>query len=116
MNLRCFRNNRFNYSLSQCQLRLNLFMLLSFLPFLFNSDPRVLEAYNYTDVILKLPGGKRIRDIKWLSVWCRRFTVSKLQRSILIFERVLIPSFLHMVLLKQNLTVRFKLFQLHNFN
>ncbi|XP_011067015.1 PREDICTED: protein Skeletor, isoforms B/C isoform X2 [Acromyrmex echinatior] len=39
------------------------------------SDPRVLEAYNYTDIILRLPGGKRIRDIKWLSVWCRRFTV-----------------------------------------
>ncbi|XP_039308067.1 protein Skeletor, isoforms B/C isoform X2 [Solenopsis invicta] len=39
------------------------------------SDPRVLEAYNYTDVILRLPGGKRIRDIRWLSVWCRRFTV-----------------------------------------
>ncbi|KYN45050.1 hypothetical protein ALC56_00524 [Trachymyrmex septentrionalis] len=38
------------------------------------SDPRVLEAYNYTDIILRLPGGKRIRDIKWLSVWCRRFT------------------------------------------
>ncbi|XP_012542491.1 protein Skeletor, isoforms B/C [Monomorium pharaonis] len=39
------------------------------------SDPRVLEAYNYTDIILRLPGGKRIRDIRWLSVWCRRFTV-----------------------------------------
>jgi len=51
-------------------------LLFSFLSFLFNSDPRVLEAYNYTDIILRLPGGKRIRDIKWLSVWCRRFTVS----------------------------------------
>ncbi|XP_014468058.1 PREDICTED: protein Skeletor, isoforms B/C isoform X2 [Dinoponera quadriceps] len=39
------------------------------------SDPQVLGAYNYTDIILRLPGGKRIRDIKWLSVWCRRFTV-----------------------------------------
>ncbi|XP_044754723.1 protein Skeletor, isoforms B/C isoform X2 [Coccinella septempunctata] len=38
-------------------------------------DPPVLKAYNNTDVILRLPGGKRIRDIKWLSVWCRRFTV-----------------------------------------
>ncbi|KAM0725706.1 Protein Skeletor, isoforms B/C [Formica fusca] len=40
-----------------------------------STDPRVLEAYNHTDIILRLPGGKRIRDIKWLSVWCRRFTV-----------------------------------------
>ncbi|EFN86726.1 hypothetical protein EAI_15472 [Harpegnathos saltator] len=39
-----------------------------------DSDPQVLGAYNYTDIILRLPGGKRIRDIKWLSVWCRRFT------------------------------------------
>ncbi|XP_063988735.1 protein Skeletor, isoforms B/C isoform X1 [Diachasmimorpha longicaudata] len=38
-------------------------------------DPPVLKAYNNTDVILRLPQGKRIRDIKWLSVWCRRFTV-----------------------------------------
>ncbi|XP_067210806.1 protein Skeletor, isoforms B/C isoform X2 [Linepithema humile] len=40
-----------------------------------NRDPQQLTAYNYSDIILKLPGGKRIRDIKWLSVWCRRFTV-----------------------------------------
>ncbi|KAK0183369.1 hypothetical protein PV327_001418 [Microctonus hyperodae] len=40
-------------------------------------DPPVLKAYNNTDVILRLPQGKKIRDIKWLSVWCRRFTVSK---------------------------------------
>ncbi|KAL5284543.1 hypothetical protein ACFFRR_006683 [Megaselia abdita] len=39
------------------------------------SDPPVLQAHNYTDIILRLPMGKRIRDIRWLSVWCRRFTV-----------------------------------------
>ncbi|XP_076668171.1 protein Skeletor, isoforms B/C isoform X3 [Andrena cerasifolii] len=39
-------------------------------------DPPVLKPNNYTDIILKLPGGKRIRDIKWLSVWCRRFAVN----------------------------------------
>ncbi|XP_020298451.1 protein Skeletor, isoforms B/C isoform X2 [Pseudomyrmex gracilis] len=49
-----------------------------------DSDPQVLQAYNYTDIILRLPGGKRIRDIKWLSVWCRRFTVD--------FGDVFIPS------------------------
>ncbi|CAL7946334.1 unnamed protein product [Xylocopa violacea] len=39
-------------------------------------EPEVLKAYNNTDIILKLPDGIRIRDIKWLSVWCRRFTVN----------------------------------------
>ncbi|XP_014254156.1 protein Skeletor, isoforms B/C isoform X2 [Cimex lectularius] len=39
-------------------------------------DPPVLRAYNKTDVILRLPQGKKLKDIKWLSVWCRRFTVN----------------------------------------
>jgi hypothetical protein len=41
----------------------------------FYRDPPVLKAFNNTDVLLRLPMGKRIRDIRWLSVWCRRFTV-----------------------------------------
>ncbi|XP_075210705.1 protein Skeletor, isoforms B/C [Lycorma delicatula] len=47
-------------------------------------DPPVLEKFNRQDVILRLPLGKRIRDIKWLSVWCRRFTVN--------FGDVFVPS------------------------
>lgn len=39
-------------------------------------DPPILQAHNRTDIILRLPMGKRIKDIRWLSVWCRRFTVS----------------------------------------
>ncbi|XP_054005664.1 protein Skeletor, isoforms B/C isoform X1 [Hylaeus anthracinus] len=39
-------------------------------------EPPVLQAYNNTDIILRLPDGKRIRDINWLSVWCRRFTIN----------------------------------------
>ncbi|KAI5706345.1 hypothetical protein M8J75_007174 [Diaphorina citri] len=39
-------------------------------------DPPVLKAYQKADIILKLPNGMRIKDIKWLSVWCRRFTVN----------------------------------------
>ncbi|KAM8703020.1 hypothetical protein ACLKA7_005376 [Drosophila subpalustris] len=39
------------------------------------SDPPILQAHNNTDIILRLPMGKRIKDIRWLSVWCRRFTV-----------------------------------------
>ncbi|XP_026669797.1 protein Skeletor, isoforms B/C isoform X2 [Ceratina calcarata] len=39
-------------------------------------QPEALRAYNYTDIFLKLPDGKRIRDIKYLSVWCSRFTVN----------------------------------------
>uniref|UniRef100_A0A1B0G9U7 DM13 domain-containing protein n=1 Tax=Glossina morsitans morsitans TaxID=37546 RepID=A0A1B0G9U7_GLOMM len=38
------------------------------------SDPPILKAHNNTDIILRLPMGKRIKDIRWLSVWCRRFT------------------------------------------
>ncbi|KAF4533163.1 hypothetical protein B566_EDAN001705 [Ephemera danica] len=46
-------------------------------------DPPVLPAFNNVDIILHLPFGKRLKDIKWLSVWCRRFTVN--------FGDVLIP-------------------------
>jgi hypothetical protein len=28
------------------------------------------------NVLLKLPSGMKVRDIKWLSIWCRRFTVN----------------------------------------
>ncbi|KAJ2941635.1 hypothetical protein O0L34_g14691 [Tuta absoluta] len=37
-------------------------------------DPPILTSHSNTDILLRLPGGKRLRDIKWLSVWCRRFT------------------------------------------
>nr|XP_024216271.1 protein Skeletor, isoforms B/C [Halyomorpha halys] len=39
-------------------------------------DPPVLRAYNKTDLILRLPHGIKLKDIRWLSVWCRRFTVN----------------------------------------
>ncbi|XP_047526144.1 protein Skeletor, isoforms B/C isoform X1 [Pieris napi] len=39
-------------------------------------DPPVLSAHSNSDILLRLPGGKRLRDIKWISVWCRRFTVN----------------------------------------
>ncbi|XP_028028107.1 protein Skeletor, isoforms B/C isoform X2 [Bombyx mandarina] len=39
-------------------------------------DPPILSAHSNTDILLKLPAGKRLRDIKWISVWCRRFTVN----------------------------------------
>ncbi|XP_055525662.1 protein Skeletor, isoforms B/C isoform X1 [Wyeomyia smithii] len=39
-------------------------------------DPPVLGKHENSDIILKLPMGKRLRDIRWLSVWCRRFTVN----------------------------------------
>ncbi|KAG5670982.1 hypothetical protein PVAND_001209 [Polypedilum vanderplanki] len=49
-------------------------------------EPPILQAHNNTDIILRLPMGKRIRDIRWLSVWCRRFTVD--------FGEVFIPPML----------------------
>ncbi|XP_052745057.1 protein Skeletor, isoforms B/C [Bicyclus anynana] len=39
-------------------------------------DPPVLTAHTNSDILLRLPGGKRLRDIRWISVWCRRFTVN----------------------------------------
>ncbi|XP_059045492.1 protein Skeletor, isoforms B/C isoform X3 [Achroia grisella] len=39
-------------------------------------DPPILKAHTNSDILLRLPGGKRLRDIKWISVWCRRFTVN----------------------------------------
>ncbi|XP_037029296.1 protein Skeletor, isoforms B/C isoform X1 [Bradysia coprophila] len=47
-------------------------------------NPPILQAYHNADIILRLPMGKRIRDIRWLSVWCRRFTVD--------FGEVFIPA------------------------
>lgn len=54
--------------------------------FFFHREPPVLQAHNRTDIILRLPMGKRIRDIRWLSVWCRRFTVSS-SRILFVFLR-----------------------------
>lgn len=42
----------------------------------YQRDPPVLKSYSKTNIILKLPNGLRIKDIMWLSVWCRRFTVN----------------------------------------
>ncbi|XP_059489504.1 protein Skeletor, isoforms B/C [Neocloeon triangulifer] len=39
-------------------------------------EPPILPAISNADIILRLPFPKRIRDIKWLAVWCRRFTVN----------------------------------------
>ncbi|XP_052749030.1 protein Skeletor, isoforms B/C [Galleria mellonella] len=39
-------------------------------------DPPILKAHTNSDILLRLPAGKRLRDIKWISVWCRRFTVN----------------------------------------
>ena len=33
-------------------------------------------ALQNEDVLLKLPHGMKMRDVRWLSIWCRRFTVN----------------------------------------
>ena len=35
-----------------------------------------LKKMKNKDVLLTLPGTLKIRDIKWLSIWCKRFTVN----------------------------------------
>ncbi|TRY81057.1 hypothetical protein TCAL_09448 [Tigriopus californicus] len=36
----------------------------------------VLSSYRTKNIVLTLPGGKTVKDIKWLSVWCRAFGVN----------------------------------------
>ena len=38
--------------------------------------PKVLQLYTNADIVLRLPAGLKVQDMKWLSIWCRRFTVS----------------------------------------
>ena len=36
----------------------------------------ILDSYRRKDIVLTLPGGKTLRDIRWLSVWCDAFGVN----------------------------------------
>lgn len=35
-----------------------------------------LKKMKNKDVLLTLPGTLKVRDINWLSIWCKRFTVN----------------------------------------
>ncbi|XP_037069082.1 protein Skeletor, isoforms B/C-like [Pollicipes pollicipes] len=41
-----------------------------------SAKPNVLQQYSNADVVLRLPAGQKVQNMKWLSIWCRRFTVS----------------------------------------
>lgn len=55
-----------------------------------------MGAYSNQNIVLRLPEGKTLRDIKWLSVWCREFKVNfgdiPIQRSLAIPSPVEIPA------------------------
>ena len=34
------------------------------------------QSYRKKDLVLTLPGGRTLRDLKWISVWCRAFDVN----------------------------------------
>merc|ERR1712241_1314433 len=36
----------------------------------------ILGSYNRKDIVLTLPGGKTLKNIRWLSVWCDAFDVN----------------------------------------
>lgn len=36
----------------------------------------ILKSYDRKDIVLTLPQGKHVRDLKWVSVWCRAFEVN----------------------------------------
>lgn len=44
--------------------------------FIYFRDVPPLERQNGTDVVLILPEGLKVKDIRWLAIWCTRFTVS----------------------------------------
>ena len=37
---------------------------------------QVLKAYRGQNLVLSLPSGKTLKNIKWLSVWCEEFEVN----------------------------------------
>ncbi|CAG0884477.1 unnamed protein product [Darwinula stevensoni] len=39
-------------------------------------EPPILGSFEKEDILLHFPKGMKLTDIKWLSVWCRRFTVN----------------------------------------
>ncbi|KAF5269717.1 hypothetical protein FQA39_LY08640 [Lamprigera yunnana] len=41
-----------------------------------NGNPEVIRRYRKENVILTLPEGKTLNNIKWFSVWCEEFTVN----------------------------------------
>ena len=49
-----------------------------------NMEVASLKKMKNNDVLLTLPGTLKVRDIGWLSVWCKRFTVN--------YGEVYIPS------------------------
>ena len=56
------------------------FLVVKFKSFIFSDASEVeapkLKRMKNKDILLTLPGTLKIRDIKWLSVWCKRFTVN----------------------------------------
>ncbi|RWS22358.1 protein Skeletor: isoforms B/C-like protein, partial [Leptotrombidium deliense] len=35
-----------------------------------------LKGYNNENLILKMPEGRKISDVKWISIWCKKFTIN----------------------------------------
>ena len=47
---------------------------------------KVLQHHHNADIVLRLPAGLKVQEMKWLSIWCRRFKVN--------FGDVVIPAHL----------------------
>ena len=61
-----------------------LILFLKFFSDSMNMEVASLKKMKNNDVLLTLPGTLKVRDIGWLSVWCKRFTVN--------YGEVYIPS------------------------
>jgi hypothetical protein len=47
-------------------------------------DPPSLKKMRNENVLLSLPGELKVSDIRWIAIWCRRFTVN--------YGHVIIPT------------------------
>ena len=41
-----------------------------------NGSKKPLKGYKNADIVLRLPKGRSLRDIKWLSIWCRQYRIN----------------------------------------
>lgn len=49
-----------------------------------------MGAYKKKDLVLRLPEGRTFRDIRWLSIWCRKFTANF--ADLLIPRSLIVPT------------------------
>lgn len=61
-----------------------------------HNSTKPLGAYRNKDLVLRLPEGRTFRDIRWMAIWCRKFTANfahlTIPRSLIIPSPIEIPA------------------------